>query len=346
MMNSKKKIHLEIIRVIALMCIMFNHTGDRGNSVYLYTNGTFTFTVSLMGDILCKIGVPLFLMVSGALLLQKEENLQQIYRKRVPRIIKAIVLFTTIRYFYECYGVKQRTFSVFELIEAIFTGNLFTPYWFLYAYLSILLTLPFIKKMIKALDEKEMKLLILLIFAFNAILPAISAVFDTWFEISFMFGSSYSYFVLGYYLEHLVAANKFTKRNTVIAILLLLSYAVFTYWMIIRDRTTLGILRYEHTSVLAIVIANCVFFAVKAVWGEGGKEDSFWSRCIMTIGSCSFGIYLIEDYLRNSLGFVCDKLAPYISVLPACMVWLAVVMAVGVIIVLFLKKLPVLKEIL
>lgn len=69
MMNSKKKIHLEIIRVIALVCIMFNHTGDRGNSVYLYTDGKLTFMISLIGDILCKIGVPLFLMVSGALLL-------------------------------------------------------------------------------------------------------------------------------------------------------------------------------------------------------------------------------------------------------------------------------------
>lgn len=345
MMNSKKKIHLEIIRVIALVCIMFNHTGDRGNSVYLYTDGKLTFMISLIGDILCKIGVPLFLMVSGALLLQKEENLQQIYGKRVPRIIKAIVLFTTIRYLYECYVVKQRTFSIFELIEAIFTGNLFTPYWFLYAYLSILLTLPFLKKMVRDLEKKEMNILILLMFGFYALLPVVSAVFDIWFEMSFMFGASYCYFILGYYLEHLADTNIYSKRNVVVSILILLISTGLTYWIIVRDRADLGVIRYEHTSVLAIVIAACTFFVVKAIYSEKNEETA-WSKCVLAIGSCSFGIYLIEDYLRNGLGFVCDNLTPYISTLPACVVWLAVVTVAGVIIVSFLKKLPILKDIL
>ena len=344
-MNSKKKIHLEIIRVIALVCIMFNHTGDRGNGAYLYTDGRMTFTVSLIGDIICKIGVPLFLMISGALLLKKEENLQQIYGKRVLRIIKVIVLFTTVRYVYECYVVKQRVFSVYELIEAIFSGNLFTPYWFLYAYLSILLTLPFLKKMIRNLDKKEMSIFILLMFGFNVILPVVSVVFDLWFEMSFMFGVSYCYFILGYYLEHLTDKSVYTKKNMIVAILTFLGSTALTYWIIIRDRAALGIIRYEHTSVLAIVMASCIFFTVKAVYGVEEKKESVWSKWIVTIGSCSFGIYLIEDYLRNALGFICDSLASYISILPACMVWLAIVMVAGVIVVLFMKKLPILKDI-
>lgn len=159
MTEAKKKIHLEVIRVIALLCIVYNHTGDRGNNVYRFTDGNVTFMVSLITDILCKIGVPLFLLVTGALLLQKEENWQQIYRKRVWRIVKVIVLFTIVRYFYECFYVKRMAFSFLELFKAILEGKLFLPYWFLYAYLSILFVLPFLKKMVKSMNKKEMQLL-------------------------------------------------------------------------------------------------------------------------------------------------------------------------------------------
>ena len=140
-MKENKKIHLEIIRIIALICIIYNHTGERGNNIYLFTNGNITFAISLITDILCKIGVPLFLMISGALLLTKEEDWQQIYQKRGLRIIKVILLFVTIRYLYECYFVKKLSFSFLELFKIILEGNLFTPYWFLYTYLSVLLIL-------------------------------------------------------------------------------------------------------------------------------------------------------------------------------------------------------------
>ena len=348
MKGTKKKIHLEIIRVIALICIIYNHTGERGNNVYLFTNGNVTFMVSLIADILCKIGVPLFLMVSGALLLQKEESWQEIYRKRIPRIVKVIVLFTTIRYFYECFYAETTVFSLLELVEVIFTGKLFVPYWFLYAYLSILLVLPFLKKMVKNMDEKEMNILTIFIFVFYAVLPVISAIFRLNFEISFMFAVSCCYCVLGYYLEHVIVTSAYTKKNVILAMLVIAGSVVFSYWMVARDKITTGVIAGEYSSILSIVIAFCVFFIVKAIWRDTvkKKENVFGTKCIAIIGSCSFGIYLIEDYLRNGLSFICDMITPYMTTLPACAVWLIVVMIVGVAIISVLRKLPGLKDIL
>lgn len=348
MTGTKKKIHLEVIRIIALLCIVYNHTGDRGNNVYRFTDGNITFMVSLITDILCKIGVPLFLMVTGALLLQKEETWQQIYRKRVWRIIKVIVLFMTVRYFYECFYVKRMTFSFLELLRAIMEGKLFLPYWFLYAYLSILFVLPFLKKMIKSMNKKEMQLLIILIVVFYTVLPVISAVFHLDFEISFVFGVSCCYCFLGYYLEHVVSLSAYNKKNTVLAIVTMVGSVVFSYWLVARNRGTTGIVAEEYNAILSIPIAFCLFFIVKAIWINlvSPKKHELFDKWITVMGSCSFGIYLIEDYLRNGLSFIHDTIAPYITTLPACVVWLAVVLMVGVVIVSILKKLPILKEIL
>lgn len=348
MKDAGKKIHLEVIRIIALICIIYNHTGDRGNNIYLFTNGNITFAFSLITDILCRIGVPLFLMVSGALLLQKEESWQDIYRKRVLRIVKVIVWFTVIRYFYECFYVKKMMFSFLELIKLIFTGKLFLPYWFLYAYLSILLVLPLLKKMVKNMDKKEMDILTILIFVFYTVLPVISAVFALNFEISFVFGISCCYCFLGYYLENVISSSSYTKKNAILAMLIIVGSVAFSYWMVVREKGTTGVIADGYTGILSILIAFCVFFIIKAVWSGLAveKDNACWKKWLTNIGSCAFGIYLIEDYLRNGLSFVYDIIAPYTTTLPACVVWLAVVMMAGVIIVSLLKKLPVLKDIL
>lgn len=347
MNNAKKKIHLEVIRMIALVCIIYNHTGERGNNVYLFTNGKVTFALSLVLDILCKTGVPLFLMVSGALLLSKEERWQEVYRKRVLRIVKVIILFTSIRYLYECFYIKNMVFSFGELIKVILAGKLFVPYWFLYAYLSILLILPFLKKMVKNMDKKEMHLLTSLIWGFYALLPAISAVLGLNFEISFMFPEPCCYCILGYYLEHVVSEDVYTKKNAILAIVISVICVAFSYWMVTKDRLITGIIADWNNSILSILIAFCIFFVVKAIWGNTTENnDTILDKCIIMVGSCSFGIYLIEDYLRNGLSFICDNLSPYITTLPACVVWLMAVMGVGVLIVLVLKKVPGIKEIL
>lgn len=347
-MKTTKKIHLEIIRIIALVCIIYNHTGERGNNVYLFTDGNVTFVFSLVADILCKIGVPLFVMVSGALLLQKEESIQEIYRKRVLRIVKIIVLFTTLRYFYECFCVKSIAFSFPELIKVILTGKLFVPYWFLYSYLSLLLILPFLKKMVKSMDKKEMHVLTVLIFGFYTLLPIVSALFALEFEISFMFGIFCCYCVLGYYLEYVIDEKAYTRKNTVLAVLGIVISVAFSYRMVTRNKATSGVIAGEYCGFLSILIAFLVFFIVKAIWGKNTKTKTsmFWNKIITVIGSCSFGIYLIEDYLRNGLSFICDNLAPYVTTLPACVIWLIAVMVVGVGIVLVLKKIPGLKKIL
>lgn len=346
MKSVNKKIHLEVIRIIALICIIYNHTGDRGNNVYLFTNGNVTFILSLISDILCKIGVPLFLMISGALLLHKEENWQEIYQKRAFRIVKVIIVFTSIRYIYECFYVKNMVFSIAGLLKAITAGNLFVPYWFLYAYLSILLILPFLKKMLKSMDKKEMHILVFLIIAFYAVLPVVSAVFGVNFEISFVIGINYCYCILGYFIEYVLEKKVYTGKNIMFSIIAIVVSVIISYWLVVRDRFHGGTIAGEYNSILSMIIAFSVFFIIKAVFvGKESKNNRF-TKCITSIGSCAFGIYLIEDYLRNGLSFIHDGLALYVTTLPACAVWMTVVFIAGVIIVSVMKKIPVLRKIL
>lgn len=342
---KNKKIHLEVIRIIALICIIYNHTGERGNTVYQFTNGIITFWFSLIADILCKIGVPLFLMITGALLFEKEESWQQVYSKRVWRIIKVIILVTIIRYLYECFVVNTYIFSVTQLVRVILTGELFVPYWFLYAYLSILLVLPFLRKMIQNMDVKEMHLMTTLILFFTTILPFVSTMLQWKFELSFMLGTVCCYCILGYYLENVLALYIDKKKKIAIAGLLLLSCVALTCWMVVKDRSITGVVADWNSGILVIPIAISIYVLVKEIF-EKRAMQRWLQNLILQIGSCAFGIYLIEDYLRNGLAFIFDLFAPYITTLPACVIWLIAVVIVGIVIISIMKKIPLLKDIL
>ncbi|MDE7206696.1 MAG: acyltransferase family protein, partial [Lachnospiraceae bacterium] len=79
-MTKRNLLHIEFIRIIAAFFVIFNHTGDKGFFIYsTYDLGGFHYWLALAISIVCKISVPLFFMISGALLLEKEYSLKTIW---------------------------------------------------------------------------------------------------------------------------------------------------------------------------------------------------------------------------------------------------------------------------
>lgn len=120
--------------------------------------------------ILCKIAVPIFFMISGALLLGKEEPIIDMYKKRILRIIVTILLFSFIQYIYL---IKDDilSFSIIRFLKDIYQNPIIVPYWYLYSYLSFLLILPFLRKMVKNMEKSEYIYMFILWITFSFIMP-------------------------------------------------------------------------------------------------------------------------------------------------------------------------------
>lgn len=64
----KKKYHLEVIRILAILMVMYNHSA----AFMSFSNQSgVEYAISFLFSMVCKGAVPLFFMVSGALLLGK-----------------------------------------------------------------------------------------------------------------------------------------------------------------------------------------------------------------------------------------------------------------------------------
>lgn len=94
-----RKTYLDLMRIIAILCVIYNHTGERGYNLYVFNDSgvKHVFYVGIAAFV--AVAVPIFFMISGALLLPKEESLSDLFRRRICRIITVIVLFSILQYF-------------------------------------------------------------------------------------------------------------------------------------------------------------------------------------------------------------------------------------------------------
>ncbi len=81
--NKNRKCYLQMMRIIACTLVIYNHTYS------FYQFGLTTGVKQLFFMVLTmitRINVPLFMMISGALLLGKSEDWSRVFKKRFTRV--------------------------------------------------------------------------------------------------------------------------------------------------------------------------------------------------------------------------------------------------------------------
>ena len=86
-----KKLHIEFLRFFCIWLVMFTHTSTAGFSLYLLRPESFFFPFYIAVPFWVKTAVPIFFMISGALLLKKEEPISVIFKKRIWRFAQNII---------------------------------------------------------------------------------------------------------------------------------------------------------------------------------------------------------------------------------------------------------------
>lgn len=347
---KEKRLDFEMLRIIAIVLVVFNHTEHRGFSLYLVEGGSFfNDAVSLFLAILCKIAVPLFFLVSGGLLLHKDERLSTVIWKRVVRMVITLVLFSGVLYFFWCRWGYETQPGLKDFITRIWSEGLSEPYWYLYAYTALMLMLPLLRPMVRSLSNTTFVYLFILHVLYHGLADPLGYIFG----IGPINGDLYIplveqtlfYFIMGYYLAHRFPWELITGKK-LIGLLLLGLVAIGAMFGFTWDDVA------RHGESTHFFMDSFLCFPVFAVYAlfrfvtdkhpVSGRPAGF----IAGLGGCVFGTYLLEGILRRELLWVYDYLEPKIHVLPACFVWVIAVVLCGFIITWILKKIPGFKQLL
>ena len=203
---------------------------------------------------LMTAGVPLFLMISGALLLnpEKEISVKKIFTHYLRRILLALLLFGTIYAVIEL-AVTEGGFSPDMLLQGFLntlSGRSWAHMWYLYELAGLYLAAPLLRILIKNASRKVLEYGLILGFIFSSLIPFGEQL--TGFNLNFTYpfsGIYLLYFVSGYYLLKYV---KITPRLSAAA-------AIVTAGFLIVDMGFLRIFRVSYDSPFIVLLSVCLF---------------------------------------------------------------------------------------
>ena len=136
-MGGKRKLHLDFLRILAAFLVLVHHSELMELLDHTQSGMRGIFVLSCMTSFVF-VNVPLFFMISGALLLGREESDRVIYGRRFPRFLLLTFLVNLFTYVYRCYP----SFIAGDFFRGFFAGIMDETHWYLYAYLAFLISLP------------------------------------------------------------------------------------------------------------------------------------------------------------------------------------------------------------
>ena len=330
------------LRAIACVAIVLLHTLFTAVGLYGYTveNPADLLSYRIVIDNLMW-AVPCFLMVTGALLLNrnKEISYDKLFKKYILRILLAIVVFGAVFAIIDTfYGQEPASLSVFlNQMKEIWTGKTWSHMWYLYCLIGLYLLLPFYKKIVNGSSKKEIMYLMVLYVIFLSVIPLIGG-WDIHTGFYIHVSTVYPlYFFAGFYLNEYRDYSK--KLSVIILILITLNLAILSCISWYGTRDILGGF-FEYNSLL-VIIQSCSAFMIFMTMKD--KESGFMGKLLTAIDKNGFGIYLVHMILVRYI-FKQMQINPFEMGGWLCiMAIIAVVMILSWIIVAVLKKVPGLK---
>lgn len=354
-MESLKKIgaprllYIDFLRILSIILVLFLHTYTNGFSLFTVRRDSAFFLVYLLCSVFAKIAVPIYFMISGALLLHKEERLSDVLTKRFCKYVVVLFFASLANYllFPQNNGV-----SVGDFLEKVYSSNITTSLWFLYAYLGFILMLPLLRKMAKLLEKKDYIWLtgIVLLFSVLRITQFLlfkdSVRFNSSFAVAFT-GTAIYYPLMGDFLANKVQVKNVSGKIIMLFCGLAIMSICIAGWLTCEWCNHLGEWKestcQKFINELIYIPACTVFFVTRYLFTK--KTVAKWlEKTIIILGSATFGVYLFEKFYRSITKVVFTILDCYLPTLLACFIWVICAFLVGSFVTLILKKIPLIKN--
>ncbi len=318
---TKRNNTFSYLRALGALSIVFLHTFQ-----YISENDNIRGTDKIISMIVrneMMWAVPVFVMISGALLLEekREISLKKLYSKYVLRVLVLLLAFNAI---YDVLNVilGQEVWSMTTLKEWIlgaFSGNKWRVLWYLYLLVAIYVMLPILRKLVKAFEDRDYIYLLLILLVFQVLLP----------EIGLLSGKGSGFYLLFYtiYPFYLFIGYALYNRKIRIPLWLLWVMAVagtileliITPYSMVHKNEYLFYMLSRYSGIVTIVQAVGIYgIALSTGAGKDNEEpvkdneepvkdieesvqdneepvkDGLLSKLMLSVDSVTLGIYLVH----------------------------------------------------
>ena len=285
--DTGRNVGIDLLRIVSMIMIVTLHVLGHGGILDSVQAGRRSDLLWLI-EILCYGAVNCFALISG-----------YVYYGRKIKYSNIINLcFQASFYTVIPFAVKSFTdpvsFTVLGAIKALFPVP-FKTFWFFSAYFCLFFFMPFINKLVEALDEKQTKVYIA---SGVLVLSFIPTLFhsDT---ATTSFGYSFVWLAFLYSIGAVIKKTGWSFKSRKTALLIFSACILFTWGsrILIRIAPSTEIKSFigenylvNYTSPL-ILLASAALFSVFA----GIRPRRLWIAAARIFAPVSFGVYLFHD---------------------------------------------------
>ncbi len=326
-MKKKYFLWADIIRILAIFLVVAVHLS------YLPQNISIDNFFYYVHFAIAKTSVPLFVMLSGALLLTKAESSKDFYTKRLRRILFPWIFWSIIYIFFLGFPVS------FSGLKAAMVS-----FWFMPMITGLYVLTPIMRKM--TLNSKWYDLLVIVVLWFVSVslLPyyhqSQAFPFSADSGIVRQVISFVGYYLLGFYIIKFIPG---TKRTIIIASIftilgLLASLLSFAF----KGGTQEYLYFFDYGSPGIVLFSIGLFMLISSLSNSLIQKIAPYRAIISSISAASFGIYFVHliiwKYMQE---LVLMKNNPVQNML----VSLIVVFAISYFVIAMGRKIPLLRNI-
>ncbi|MCD8356659.1 MAG: acyltransferase [Clostridia bacterium] len=316
---GERKFYLDIMRAFAIISISMNHAVNRTYQNFSYSFFEFrsiplwSSWIKVCAIVFGHIGVPLFLMISGALLLNKkmdgETDVKKFYKHNLLPLLITAELWYVIMYFFilafhtDWAGVTPWS-VVSGLISTVFFINQTTmdSMWYMPMILCLYMLIPYVVMIVKKVPFRMFLLPCSILYLDEMVFPIINTVMKLNFvdmsltfvpKASNLFSIYFLYLLPGYWLSRGGLKRLRGRYIAAGAVLSFLCCCVFQFYAYSRPvQATI-----DYDFVLLPVLAVCIFELIR----RGGHLLEKFQRPITYMAKISFAVYFVHILIMSLL---------------------------------------------
>ena len=323
---------LDILRVLSCYLVIQVHTGEfyyigAGGTVL---QGTSPFWVGILNSV-CRVSVPLFVMISGFLLLPLKEEMGTFFKKRFTRVAVPFIVWCIL---YAIYWViigqtnwSQAAINILHIPVnfGVEVGHL----WYIYMLIGLYLFAPIISPWIKSASRKNMEfyltiwVITLCVPYFHLLYPQIlGECYWNQTPLLYYFSGFLGYMILGAYIKRYLLEKK-SWHLPVGLMLIIVGYAI-TAGGFISLLDSINVSKLELTwgfETINVGMMSLGFFLIlKNI--HFTQPTSLVASGITDISKISYGIYLahimVLNFFYKLLDTMIDPIQIKIPVIAIC----------------------------
>lgn len=292
--NKNEIIYLDILKIFACLMVIINHT-----NILMLENNTFENTTfyCIMYS-LCKVGVGIFLMTTGTLVLDKNYS----YRKIIKCIIRVFVPAIILSFLFYIENTTMHDINIIQFLKSILYEPYIEPYWYIYALIGIYLVLPFIQKMVKNFSNKDYIIFILIFLIIPTLINFLKIY--TKFNINSSIQAPFFPIIIATVIcGNYISKIKTSKKKLIISTTIFIISYIIMFLSMYLPYLDHGEISYalDYWDAFPVILMTISLFYIVRHLLKKKKYSKKTSHIIKTITSTTFGIYLIHIKLNYKI---------------------------------------------